>query len=167
MKPMNEQWNAAVQRMGKYRYVLLVFLLGLVLMLLPGKSKQETVLQTAAESETASPQGAFSVEREETRLAAILSQIHGAGTCRVLLAVESTEETQLASDGEETVVLSGGNGRENTVTVRSVYPEYLGAVIVSSGANDPNIRYELLCAVMTYTGLRSDEISISAMDDNE
>lgn len=166
MKPMNEKWGAMLQRTGKYRYVLLVFLLGLVLMLLPTKS-EESRPPSQATPEIEEEPGGFSVEREEKHLSAILSEIRGAGDCQVLLAVESTEETQLASDDGETVVLSGGNGRENTVTIRSLYPEYLGAVIVSSGANDPNVRYELLSAVMTYTGLRSDEISISAMDDNE
>ena len=90
----------------------------------------------------------------------VLSGIRGAGDCSVLLAVDATEKTELARDGENTVVLSGGSGRESTVTVQSEYPTYLGAVVVCTGAGDVRVRYDVLNAVMSYTGLTSDEISI-------
>ena len=104
----------------------------------------------------------FDLSNEERRLSETLSAIKGAGTCRVLLSVGATEETELAEAGEAPLVLSGGSGGERTVTVRSVYPVYQGAVIVSTGASDPVVKYELLNAVMTYTGLRSDQITICA-----
>jgi len=147
-------------KVAKYRYVLLVLLVGLILMLLPAKTNYQQPIETVPEISNNTDCTAYSLEREEVRLAQLLSQIDGAGECEVLLAVASTEEIELAEDAGETVILSGGSGRESTVTVKTVYPEYLGAVVASSGAGDPSVKYELLSAVMSYTGLRSDQISI-------
>ncbi len=159
MKPTNETWQNWTRQFGKYRYVLLVFLVGLLLLLLPERKRTDPVTESAAETAQAVPAG-FSVEREEQRLGRVLSGIRGAGDCSVLLAVDATEKTELARDGENTVVLSGGSGRESTVTVQSEYPTYLGAVVVCTGAGDVRVRYDVLNAVMSYTGLTSDEISI-------
>lgn len=148
----------------KYRYVLLVLVAGLVLMLLPtGKSTGQTaVAETKAVPETGE---GFDLEREERRLQETLSAIRGAGDCRVLLAVSATERTELARDGEETVILSASSGKESTVTLRSVYPDYLGAVVLCTGAGDPTVKYDVLNAVMAYTGLDSGDITICVMQE--
>lgn len=161
MKQMNERWSRWAEKAAKYKYVLLVLMVGLILLLLPERAaSQQTAEPTVTGSPAGEEYGTYSLEREENRLAQLLSGIDGAGDCQVLLAVASTETVELAQDDGETVILSGGSGRESTVTVKTVYPEYLGAVVVSGGANDPAVKYELLSAVMSYTGLRSDQISI-------
>lgn len=162
MKPMNERLQGLVQSAVKYKYVWLVLLFGIVLMLLPSKEREQAIIETPA-TQTPAPETIFDRSQEERRLQDILCAIRGAGECRVLLAVEGTEETELAADGEGTIVLSGGSSGEKTVTLRYVYPVYQGAVVVSTGAGDPTVKYDLLNAVMTYTGLRSDQISICAM----
>ena len=162
MKQMNERVEQWAKKAGKYKYAFLVLLVGLVLLLLPTGSRRETAAETPAAVVTETGEG-FSVEREEQRLAEVLSSIRGAGDCRVLLAVSATEETELARDGEETVILSGSSGKESAVTVRSVYPAYEGAVVVCTGAGDPAVKYDVLSAVMAYTGLDSSEITVCAM----
>lgn len=163
MKQMNESLSKLTAGLVKYKYALLVLVFGLGLMLLPTGSKAEAEQPQTPAVQTPPPvmQG-FDLSNEERRLSETLSAIKGAGTCRVLLSVGATEETELAEAGEAPLVLSGGSGGERTVTVRSVYPVYQGAVIVSTGASDPVVKYELLNAVMTYTGLRSDQITICA-----
>lgn len=163
MKPMNERLKGLTRSAVKYKYVWLVLLFGMTLMLLPTKQTEPSVTAPQVQTVQTSEKQGFDVTREEKRLSEVLSAIRGAGECRVLLSVEGTEETELAKNGEETLVLSGGSGGEKTVTLRCVYPVYQGAVVVSSGAGDPVIKYDLLNAVMTYTGLRSDQISICAM----
>lgn len=161
MKQMNESLGKLTRAAVKYKYVLLVLLFGLALMLFPARTApvQEEV-QTPLPQATASEEQGFDLIREEQRLSEVLSAVRGAGECRVLLSVAATEETELAEDAEGPLILSGGSAGERTVTVRRVYPDYRGAVIVSTGAGDPVVKYDLLNAVMTYTGLRSDQITI-------
>lgn len=163
MKQMNEPLSKLARGLVKYKYVLLVLVFGLALMLMPTKTEPQTETVQPAPAQTPVPtdQG-FDLSREEQRLTEILSAIKGAGECKVLLSVGATEETELAEAGDTPLVLSGGSAGERTVTVRRVYPTYQGAVIVSTGAGDPVVKYDLLNAVMTYTGLRSDQITICA-----
>lgn len=165
MKQMNERLKGLSRSAVKYKYVWLVLLFGLALILLPsnGGMEQSEIQTPALQTPVPSSEG-FDLEREEQRLRETLCAIKGAGECKVLLSVSATEETELAKDGEGTLVLSGGGSSgEHTVTLRRVYPVFEGAVIVSSGAGDPAVKYDLLNAVMTYTGLRSDQISICTM----
>ena len=164
MKQINEQLMRIANGAAKYKYVWIVLLFGVALMLLPTNGEAETPDEspevTAAEAPVSD---GFSVESEEKRLAETLSSIKGAGKCTVLLSVASTEETELAKDDGQTVILSGGSGKEDTVTVKTLYPVYQGAVIVCAGGDSPTVKYDILSAVMTYTGLSSDKISICAM----
>ncbi len=161
MKQMNESLGKITRTAVKYKYVLLVLLFGLALMLFPARTDpiQETAEPQTVQVPSSGEQG-FDLLREEQRLAEILSAMNGVGECRVLLSVAATEETELAEGEEGPLVLSGGSAGERTVTLRRVYPIYQGAVIVSTGAGDPVVKYDLLNAVMTYTGLRSDQITI-------
>ena len=65
-----------------------------------------------------------------------------------------------------TVIVSGGSSVETPVTLKTVYPEYLGALIVSEGADDPAVKYQLVQAVAGLTGLGTDKIIVSKMNDS-
>lgn len=162
---MNERLKGMGRSAAKYKYVWLVLLFGLVLIMLPSNhdTKQAEIQAPALQTPPPASNG-FDLEREEERLRETLCAIKGAGECKVLLSISATEETELAKNGENTLILSGnGSSGEHTVTLRRIYPLYEGAVIVSSGAGDPAVKYDLLNAVMIYTGLRSDQISICTM----
>ena len=74
---------------GKYKYPILVVLVGLGLMLLPGRTEPEP---SSALAET------VSAPDLETRLADILSQIDGVGRVQVLLTEESGREILYQTD---------------------------------------------------------------------
>ena len=44
--------------------------------------------------------------------------------------------------------------------VAQQYPAFLGALVVSNGGGDPQVKLDLLQAVKALTGLGSDQISI-------
>ena len=50
--------------------------------------------------------------------------------------------------------------REDVVEVAQQYPAFLGALVVSDGGGDPQVKLDLLQAVKALTGLGSDQISI-------
>ena len=143
---------------SRYRYVLIVVAVGLILMLLPGgsTSKQEQ------------PQQIQETEADfATELAEILSKIKGAGKVEVMLTTAQGQETcyQTDSRGEDqsTVTITDST-RNETGLIRQVNPPtYLGAIIVCQGGDDPGVRLAIVESVAKVTGLGADRISVMKM----
>lgn len=162
------QGKKAFQALGRYKYVLLVILAGVLLLLLP--DSQETAKDR--EQGTTSKEEDFSVEALEEKLKNTLSEIDGAGQVLVMLTVESGTKRIFAQDGSmeqdgssvqretQTVVVSAGSGTQETVLVQQVYPRFQGALVVATGGGDPEVRLKLTEAVAALTGLGADKISI-------
>ena len=68
--------------------------------------------------------------------------------------------TEYLADAEKTVILSAGGGKQEALAIRSRSAEYLGAVIVCEGGDDPNTQWNVLEAVSRFTGLRADQITV-------
>ena len=151
----------AVDFIKKYRYVILVLLVGIALMLIPENEVQEI---TTVQTETVNDSQAL-----ETRLEDVLSQINGAGQVRVVLTTISQEEMiyQTDQDGEgkrvTTVTVSDGQRNETGLVRQVISPKYRGAVVVCQGADDPVVRLAIVEAVSNATGLGSDRISVLKM----
>ena len=159
MKSYGHQWFA------KYKYVLLILALGLLLMNLPD-SPEKTMVQTVQE-----PAQQLSVSEE---LEQILSRIDGVGRVDVMITEAAGAETHYQTDldetnsndtfakKEKTVLHSPGSGE--TGLIRSVTPPvYLGAVIVCEGGGDPSVVLSVVRAVSNVTGISSDRISVLKM----
>ncbi len=149
--------------LGKYRYAAVVLLLGLVLLLIPGTKKNTD----PTESTISTPELS-----DEEQLGAILSQIRGAGKVEVLLSYASGPRTEYQTDTNQTgetgtrsdTVTVTDSDRNQTGLVIQVYPaEYLGAIIVCQGADDPSVRLAIVDAVCKYTGLGANQISVLKM----
>lgn len=152
----------AAAKLLKNKYILpALLLIGLVLLLLPHGGSSGSSGEASASTD--GPQcPSFSLEAEEKRLAALLEQISGAGEAKVLLSLESTAQRQLAMSGDEALVVSSGSGKQ-AVDLRYDYPKYMGAVIVCTGGDSTRVRLEVTEAVMAFTGLGSDRISVFKM----
>lgn len=159
-------WSSLQNRIGRslnrYRYFLLVFLLGLLLLLIPAKQPTAPVRETAQERTIGL------AEELET----LLSNLEGAGKVRVLLTQAKGEqvlyqsnETDSGSDGSyntrsETVILSDGSRSQQGLIRQVIPPTYLGAVVLCQGANSPQVRLAIVEAVGNATGLPSNKISV-------
>ena len=151
---INELWV-------KYKYPILVVLVGLGLMLLPSKTESvpEQPVQNQQEQDL------------ELRLAAILSQIDGVGRVQVLLTEESGRETLYQTDTqtdtdrrtEDTVLVEDASRMETGLVRQTVEPKYRGAVILCQGADQPSVRLAVVEAVRCVTGLGADRISVLNM----
>ena len=154
----------------KYRYVAIVLAAGILLMLLPTGSK-ETNDEIAMEAEQYTPQLEITAEQLE----AILSQIKGAGRVEVLLTCASGEQTVFQTDERnsssensqskecETVLLTNSSRGDEALVTRIMAPEYLGAVVVCQGADQPAVKLAVSEAVSKATGLGIDRISVLKM----
>lgn len=159
----------AVGIFKKYKYAALVVLLGLCLMLLPSKSAQTEQEQTAPTAPSVQEQSA------EQMLAEILSKVKGAGEVQVLLTTAQGEQTIYQTDDDISTEEAGGSTRRNTVIVSDAQrsqsgliqqinpPQYLGAIVVCQGADDPSVRLAIVEAVSKVTGLGANRISVLKM----
>ena len=151
----------AVPLLKKYRLLLFVLLVGIILLSLPQKSSSK-------EQEVVPPVRDSKAETEE-HLSDILRKISGAGDVAVLLTEEAGERTvyQMDSAGEnarqDTVIVTGTDRSQRGLIQQIRSPEYRGAVVVCQGADDPNIRLAIVEAVSNVTGLGSDRISVLKM----
>jgi len=144
----------------KYRYVILILLVGVFVMLIP-ESKPEV--------QTDTPNNEPPMVNLEDRLGHILSQIEGVGKAEVLLTEAFGSEiifqtdTGHNRDGMDTVILTDEN-REETGLVKQVLPPvYRGAVVVCKGADSASVRLHVVEAVKHVTGLSSDCITVLKM----
>lgn len=164
-------WTAGfLNKLGKFKYPLLILLLGLLLMLLPGKA---TVQNT--ESAATEPVEVESLSVEEEKLANLLSKIQGAGAVEVMLSLRTGEHTiyqtdtqrQTGSEEEtlrqETVLYAAGSGQQSALIQQVQAPVYQGAIILCQGAGNPEVKLALVEAVSSITGLGADRITVVKM----
>ena len=154
----------------KYRYALLVLLIGLLLMAVPNVGKGNSVA-TDGENKT----GISSVETLEEKLSSLLSKVEGAGDVEVVLTIAAGEEIVYQTDDDHSNSDSSSSINTNTVTVtdsdrnqtgliKQVKTEiYQGAIVVCHGADDPSVRLAIVDAISRITGLGANCISILKM----
>ncbi len=153
----------------KYRYVLLVLAIGLVLMAIPGTGEH------AKNNDSDNVEIIQSVPTLEERLTEILSQVAGAGKVRVILTVAEGEEIVYQTNDDTSNTNDSCNVNIDTVTItdaqrnqngliRQVNPaSYQGAVVVCQGADNASVRLALVDAVSKLTGLGTNCISVLKM----
>lgn len=154
----------------RFRYAILVVLVGLVLLNIPVKKNASQVI-SATKPLDAQKESVGTAEQ----LTQILQHIQGVGRVKVLLTVSCSEkkeyqqdQQQSESDGSndlhlETVIIRDADDNEMALITQIIAPEYLGAIIVCEGADDANVKLAVLEAVSKATGLRSDSISVLKM----
>lgn len=121
----------------------------------------------------------------ETRIEETLSKINGAGRVSVVITLSSSSELIIAKDVEQTthtesvtkngvttkteeivviekpILVDGGSGDEPLVLLE-VMPKIAGVVVVAEGANDVNVKLNLLKAIQALLTVPSGSIEILA-----
>ena len=153
----------------RFRYPVLVLLVGILLLTIPGRTKPS---ETSATSAIEPTQESVSTAQQLTE---ILQQIKGVGRVKVLLTVSKGERVEYQTDEDrsedetgtdirkETVIIRDAQDNESALIIQILPPEYLGAIVVCDGADDVNVKLAVLEAVTKATGLRSDSISVLKM----
>lgn len=149
----------------KYKFVLLVVLVGIILMLLPVSSQTKET----EENKSQIPQESFDLAAMEQRMEEVLGKIDGVGKLRLMLTLQSGTRLTLAEDTQrdqertqrETVTLNRGSGNQEIVVTNRYYPVYQGAVVVCQGADSSAVRLAVTETVQALTGLPSDRIMVA------
>ncbi len=124
----------------------------------------------------------------ELRLEFILSKIQGVGEVNVFInysesselvamynestTVSSTEETDTSggtrkteeTDTQKDIVYTEEDGNKTPITKKSIEPKIEGAIITAKGANDVNIKTNIIQAVEAVTGLATHKIQVFEMN---
>ena len=154
---------------GRYKFVALVAVIGVMLLLWPSGSGDTKTLES----------GMPLTDRQsiQQEMENILSRISGVGQVQVMLTVDTDGERQLARDTElsysgqtaapedysrrtETVLVDTTGGDEAVVT-RTLYPTYRGALVVCQGGDRAEVRLAVTEAVSALTGLTADRITVA------
>ena len=158
----------AADFLGKYRYIILILVIGLIFMVLPVSNKQDSTEQTQTEVTT---QSKPDITEELTN---ILSQIDGAGKVQVMLTVSVGQTTVYQYDEDiangdsgsvrrDTVIITDSDRGQIGLVQRVDPPKYQGAIVVCDGAGSAAVRYSIIEAVSKVTGLSTDRISVLKM----
>lgn len=162
------QWTRNIPKwLHKYRYPMVILLVGLVLLTLPGKENTQNIQDTST----------VITQQPDTgqRLAQILTQIEGVGKVNVMLTVAESEKTLYQSDEDittgdnsssvrqETIIIYDSNRNQQALITQVISPKYQGAVIVCQGADIPTVKWAIVEAVSKATGLGANQISVLKM----
>lgn len=163
-------WIKSTERIketfAKYKYVLLVLCIGVLLMTFPGEKREAEVIPT--------PEVPAALKDITAELTEILEQIQGVGKVRVMITESVAQETVYQTDKDrsdtgdsktiriETVIVSQ-NGAEQGLIRTVTPPVYLGAIIVCQGGGDPRIQLAVTQAVASVTGIGTDHITVLKM----
>ena len=160
--------TAPLAALSKYKYVLLVAVIGAALLLWPGTKTEAN--STPAESGPSG--GGAELAKTEAAMEEILSKISGVGRVDVMLTLQSGSELVLAEEGSlrysgdsrtpdsyertnQPITDSGG-----VVVTQERYPQYRGALVVCDGGGSDSVRLQIISAVSALTGLGSDRIAV-------
>ena len=172
MEWVNKLSKTILAGLKKYKYAVLVLLLGIALMLLPFGKKEETT-ETEVQVETLSDEAY--AQALEQRLEDMLCQVSGAGQVRVMLTLMTGSRTEYQTDTQisnsetqsqeerKTVILSEGSAYDKAAVSAVQYPRFQGALILCQGADQSTVRLSLVNAVAALTGLSSGQITVIKM----
>ena len=172
MERVNELPKKILAGLKKYKYAVLILLLGIALMLLPFGKKEETT-ETEVQVETLSDEAY--AQALEQRLEDMLCQVSGAGQVRVMLTLQTGSRTEYQTDTQisdsetqsqeerKTVILSEGSAYDKAAVSAVQYPRFQGALILCQGADQSTVRLSLVNAVAALTGLSSGQITVIKM----
>ena len=167
-------WNDKKSRLtglwDKYKGIVLILTVGLLLLSWPTKDQTERIAETEVLTEWET------LEETELRMERLLKKIRGVGQLNLMLTLESSARQELTADTElsyrgdtaapdeysrkkETVIVSTDQGDAPVVAYRTG-PVYRGAVVVCQGAENAGVRLAVTQAVAALTGLGSDRIMV-------
>ena len=151
--------NKTTQWIGKYKYFLLILLLGIGLMLIPQKEKvqEQNAISTPVQEKTLCDE-----------LEQILCNIKGAGKVQLMLTVESGQRVIYQTDSssaerQDTVIITGEDRVQDGLVQQIISPTYRGAIVLCQGADSPGVCLAIKEAVSRVTGLDTSQISVLKM----
>lgn len=153
----------------KYRYAILVLVIGLVLTTIPTTSSSDNSDKVVEEAESVTQRTI------DEQLSDLLSKIEGAGEVKVMLTVSEGEEIVYQENSDisssdntyssktDTVTITDSQKNQTGLVRQVIPPRFLGAIVLCQGADDPTVKLAIVDAVSKITGLGANCISVLKM----
>lgn len=160
------------EKIANKKWIVLIFILGLGLILLPTENK-------SAESKTqmADTESHQEYKREiENDLQTILSKVKGVGRVDVMITLSDSGNTYFATDETESVsqkseeksnsrqtqhvLRSNGSNIDEPLITGKKSPKIAGVLVCAEGATDSNVRNSIKCAVEALLGVGSHRVEV-------
>ena len=151
---------------GKYKYVCIVLIAGICLLLLPDQNDTVNIINSSPD---------INQELDDTELSDLLELVEGAGKVKVMLSIASGEKTVYQIDESisgttdnvnkktEAVIVTDSQRNETGLINQINPPQYLGAIVVCQGGDNPTVKLAIIQAVSRITGLGADKICVLKM----
>ncbi|HCR43024.1 MAG TPA: stage III sporulation protein AG [Ruminococcaceae bacterium] len=161
---------------GKYRKIVIfagfagILLIFLSSLIPSGKSTG------ASESPSYSAAAQEYETRLESSLTGIITQIEGAGSAKVMVTLEQTEESIYATEDKKSgqtasgqseessektyLLVKNDDGSESALAVTQVQPVIKGVVVVCDGGDDPAVKQNIVNAVTTALHVTSVRVCV-------
>ena len=159
----------AAATVRKYKHAFIVVIIGIILLLIP---KYVSFGEKSGNITKEIPATTPSVEQ---RLTEILSKIAGAGEVKVMLTERvgeqiiyqtdrnSTTDSDSQKEDKSTVIISDSERNQEAIISQINPPQYMGAIILCRGGDDPAVQLAIIDAVKKATGLGANQISVLKM----
>ncbi len=153
---------------GKKKMLILIFLgiLGVALILWGtfGEKEEKEISKNTEENI-----GTLAyIERLENKISNITEQITGSSNVRVIVNVSSgteyiyvsNEKFSENSSSKEYITVRTGNGGDELILLKEIYPDVTGVSVACRGGDNPEIQAKLIEVIATSLGVSSNRICI-------
>ncbi len=116
----------------------------------------------------------------EEKTKKMLMSVDGAGKCKIMITAESSALKQYATDDydsydiqssgnqnkeknekqSEIVMVEEQNGRNQALVTNVLEPQIRGVLVVCEGADNPNVKEDIILSIKTLLGISSNKICV-------
>ncbi len=169
--------NQYVEKAKKYKLVLGVIALGLILLSLNFEASDDQIEpQPLSQAE----QDNQTVLLMEQKLCDLLSSVEGVGEIKVMItlsssaeyvyaseqkkAVDQSDDSSYKEDSETNIILVDGQDGKSAIPIKINQPIVQGVAIVCEGADDIMVKSSVIDATKSVLGIGSNRISVIKMN---
>lgn len=137
----------------KHWYIPLMIFVGILMMAgSRGKESTETASMIISDRQY--------IQETESRLEMMLSELEGAGRCRVTVTLAAGTKKEYVRQEGSVLVVSDKDGNESPVISKENSPEIAGVTVACRSAERPDVRNRIIQAVSTVLGIGTNKICV-------
>lgn len=166
---MSENAKSSQNKWQKFIFIILGGVLGVVLLLFGNAFESDSAETVASDSDSSYADADAYADMLEQRVADICSGVAGAGEVRVFVSLKGGYRTVYAVDSQSTssgyrneVVMSGSGSDKAAVVAAYENPEIAGVGIVCSGADNAQVRAQIIALVSAALDIGSNKIYVAS-----
>ncbi len=157
---MTVKFSKYIKEWRRYWYLPLVMIVGALLMSADfGKTADDIKTSVNLQDQEY-------VEELENRVENMLTDVTGAGICKVTITLSSGSKKEYVREEGAVLVITDKSGNEIPVVASERLPEIAGVTIVSNGARNISVRSSIIESVSTLLNVGTNKICVVLKEGN-